>query len=82
MPAKRSPKKSRKPSSGPSVVDVTLPDVDIPAVAPAAPVALPASTQAEIPPPPKGGPPAGRDARFAGRSQRAGQTRRYAFRRS
>ncbi|MEU5941540.1 hypothetical protein ABZ807_20670 [Micromonospora sp. NPDC047548] len=82
MPTKRNPKKSRKPSAGLSQMDVTLPDVDIPAVTSAAPVALPASTQAETPPPPKAGPPPGRDARFAGRSQRAGQTRRYAFRRS
>ncbi|MCZ7427887.1 hypothetical protein O7607_19305 [Micromonospora sp. WMMA1949] len=32
--------------------------------------------------PPRSGPPAGRQARFTGRSQRAGQTRFYAFRRS
>ncbi|MDW3849599.1 hypothetical protein NMK34_23585 [Micromonospora sp. BRA006-A] len=32
--------------------------------------------------PPRSGPPAGRQARFSGRSQRAGQTRFYAFRRS
>lgn len=82
MPARRSPKKSRKPSSASSPVEVTPPDLDALAVAPAAPVTLPASPQAETPPPPKAGPPPGRDARFAGRSQRAGQTRRYAFRRS
>ncbi|MFD2767865.1 hypothetical protein [Micromonospora eburnea] len=79
MPAKRSPKKSRKPS--PSLVDVTPTDLDALAVAPVAkPVSLP-----EVPgaTPPKAGPPStGRDARLAGRSQRAGQTRFYAFRRS
>ncbi|WBC01779.1 hypothetical protein [Micromonospora sp. WMMA1976] len=32
--------------------------------------------------PPRSGPPAGQQARFTGRSQRAGQTRFYAFRRS
>ena len=32
--------------------------------------------------PPRSGPPAGRQARFSGRCQRAGQTRFYAFRRS
>ncbi|SCL38520.1 hypothetical protein GA0070624_6243 [Micromonospora rhizosphaerae] len=82
MPAKRSPKKSRKPSSGPSLTDVTPPELDTLAVAPSAPVALPATKQAETPPPPKAGPPPGRDARFAGRGQRASQTRRHAFRRS
>ncbi|MFI2647550.1 hypothetical protein [Micromonospora fulviviridis] len=78
MPAKRSPKKSRKQPPKPSVVDVNPPDPDTLTVA--SPVALPAL--ADTPPPPKAGPPAGRDARLAGRSQRAGQTRFYAFRRS
>ncbi|MCW3840080.1 hypothetical protein ONA70_08210 [Micromonospora yasonensis] len=78
MPAKRSPKKSRKPSSAPSLADVTPPDLD--ALAVPSPVALPART--DTPPPPKAGPPTGRDARLAGRSQRAGQARFYAFRRS
>ncbi|MFJ8833763.1 hypothetical protein [Micromonospora aurantiaca] len=32
--------------------------------------------------PPRSGPPAGRQVRLTGRSQRAGQTRFYAFRRS
>ncbi|WP_433494024.1 hypothetical protein ACQP26_23475 [Micromonospora sp. CA-248089] len=32
--------------------------------------------------PPRSGPPSGRQARLGGRSQRAGQTRFYAFRRS
>jgi hypothetical protein len=78
MPAKRSPKKSHKPA--PSPVDLTPADLDALTVAPAAPVTLPG--RADAPPPPKAGPPAGREARLAGRSQRAGQTRFYAFRRS
>ncbi|WP_319462966.1 hypothetical protein [Micromonospora sp. RTP1Z1] len=82
MPAKRSSKKSRRPRPGPSLVDVTPTDLDTLAVAPSTPVVLPPSSQAEVPPAPKAGPPPGRDARFVGRSQRAGQTRRYAFRRS
>ncbi|RZU77567.1 hypothetical protein EV384_6297 [Micromonospora kangleipakensis] len=82
MPAKRSPKKSRKPSAKPSLADVTPPDLDTLAVAPAVPVDLPVLPAAETPPPPKAGPPPGRDPRFAGRTQPAGQARRYAFRRS
>lgn len=82
MPAKRSPKKSRKPSAKPSVADVTPPDLDSVAVAPAMPVDLPALPVVGSTPPPKAGPPPGRDPRLAGRTQRAGQTRRYAFRRS
>ncbi|MGY0007747.1 hypothetical protein [Micromonospora sp. I033] len=78
MPAKRSPKKSHKPT--PSAADLTPPDLDALTVAPAAPVTLPG--RADTPPPPKAGPPAGREARLGGRSQRAGQTRFYAFRRS
>ncbi|MEU4369149.1 hypothetical protein ACPSM1_12810 [Micromonospora chersina] len=78
MPAKRSPKKSHKPA--PSPVDLTPADLDALTVAPAAPVALPGRT--DTPPPPKAGPPAGREARLSGRGQRAGQTRFYAFRRS
>ncbi|MFF3869211.1 hypothetical protein [Micromonospora sp. NPDC001898] len=43
---------------------------------------LDVSPSVETPPPPRTGPPAG-GAKFpAGRTQRAGQTRRYAFRRS
>ncbi|MFI7427536.1 hypothetical protein ACIBPB_11175 [Micromonospora sp. NPDC049836] len=80
MPAKRSPKKSRKPS--PSLLEVTPTDLDALTVAPAEPVAVPTPSGAAKPAPPKAGPPAGRDARLAGRSQRAGQTRFYAFRRS
>ncbi|NES29117.1 hypothetical protein GCE86_18785 [Micromonospora terminaliae] len=78
MPAKRSPKKSPKPA--PSPVELTPPDLDALTVAPAAPVTLPG--RADTPQPPKSGPPAGRGARVTGRSQRAGQTRFYAFRRS
>lgn len=78
MPAKRSPKKLQKPA--PSPVDLTPPDLDALTVAPVAPVTLPG--RADTPPPPKAGPPAGREARLGGRSQRAGQTRFYAFRRS
>ncbi|MEU3455919.1 hypothetical protein ABZ671_20340 [Micromonospora sp. NPDC006766] len=80
MPAKRSPKKSRKPASTPSPLAVTPPDLAALAVASAAPVALPG--RSDTPPAPKAGPPVGREARIAGRSQRAGQTRFYAFRRS
>ncbi|NES17033.1 MULTISPECIES: hypothetical protein [Micromonospora] len=81
MPAKRSPKKSRKPS--PSLADVTPTDLEALTVAPVVgPVALPALAGATPPAPPKAGPPAGPDARLAGRSQRAGRTRFYAFRRS
>ncbi|MET7970254.1 hypothetical protein [Micromonospora sp. NPDC005305] len=78
MPAKRSPKKLQKPT--PSPVDLTPPDLDALTVAPVAPVTLPG--RADTSPPPKAGPPAGREARLGGRSQRAGQTRFYAFRRS
>ncbi|MFC4018991.1 hypothetical protein ACFOW4_13715 [Micromonospora sp. GCM10011542] len=63
-------------------MDVTPRDLDALLVAP---VTGPMSTLPGATPsaPPKAGPlPAGRDARFAGRGQRAGQTRRDAFRRS
>ncbi|MEV0156805.1 hypothetical protein AB0H57_24175 [Micromonospora sp. NPDC050686] len=80
MPAKRSPKKSRKPS--PSRVDVTPEDLDTLAVTPLAlpmaPVALP--RRADTSPP--ASVPTDRQAGFSGRAQRAGQTRFYAFRRS
>ena len=83
MPAKRNPKKkTRTPSAKPSLAELTPPDLEALTVAPADRVALPTSSQAETLPPPKAGPPPGRDARFAGRSQGVGQTRRYAFRRS
>ncbi|WP_089158028.1 hypothetical protein [Micromonospora sp. NBS 11-29] len=79
MPAKRKSKKPRKPS--PSLLEVTPPDLDALTVAPSTPVTLP--NDPETPTPPKAGPPAAaRDARLTGRSQRAGQTRFYAFRRS
>ena len=98
MPAKRNPKKSRKQSSPqvtPPKLDaltVTPPAV----VLPTEPVASAVSPES-VPPwesletpvlpgasatPPRSGPPAGRQARITGRSQRAGQTRFYAFRRS
>ncbi|MFD6691618.1 hypothetical protein ACWIGG_21380 [Micromonospora aurantiaca (nom. illeg.)] len=98
MPAKRNPKKSRKQSSPqvtPPKLDaltVTPPAVVLPTepVASAvSPDSVPPSESLETPvlpgasaTPPRSGPPAGRQARFTGRSQRAGQTRFYAFRRS
>ncbi|ADL48343.1 hypothetical protein [Micromonospora aurantiaca (nom. illeg.)] len=98
MPAKRNPKKSRKQSSPqvtPPKLDaltVTPPAVVLPTepVASAvSPDSVSPSDSPEIPvlpgasaTPPRSGPPAGRQARFTGRSQRAGQTRFYAFRRS
>ncbi|WBC06813.1 hypothetical protein [Micromonospora sp. WMMA1947] len=93
MPAKRNPKKSRKQSAP----QVTPPKLDTLTVAPPAVVlptepATPTVSPSESPEspvlpgasatPPRSGPPAGRQARFTGRSQRAGQTRFYAFRRS
>ncbi|WBC17429.1 hypothetical protein O7600_11585 [Micromonospora sp. WMMA1998] len=77
MPAKRSPKKSRKPS--PSLREVTPRDLDALTVAPSTPVSLPTE---QAPAPPTAGPPAGGRSGVTGRSQRAGQTRFYAFRRS
>ncbi|ADU08979.1 MULTISPECIES: hypothetical protein [Micromonospora] len=98
MPAKRNPKKSRKQSSPqvtPPKLDaltVTPPAVVLPTepVASAVPPdTVPPSESLETPvlpgasaTPPRSGPPAGRQARITGRSQRAGQTRFYAFRRS
>lgn len=98
MPAKRNPKKSRKQSSPqvtPPKLDaltLTPPAVVLPTepVASAvSPDSVPPSESLETPvlpgasaTPPRSGPPAGRQARFTGRSQRAGQTRFYAFRRS
>ncbi|MFI2712843.1 hypothetical protein ACH495_22235 [Micromonospora sp. NPDC018662] len=127
MPAKRSPKKSRKPSSSP--LGLTPTDLDALTASPSTPVTLSVSTpgsalavpvsagsapvgsesagstpagsgpvgsgpvgstsagstpvgSAAARSAPKAGPPAGRDARLAGRSQRAAQNRFYAFRRS
>ncbi|MFI6132189.1 hypothetical protein [Micromonospora sp. NPDC051141] len=111
MPAKRNPKKSRKPSSSP--LGLTPTDLDALSASPSTPVILPVATpgsafvdpvsagSAPIEPEPAGstsvgstsvgstsarsapkaGPSAGRDARLAGRSQRAGQNRFYAYRR-
>ncbi|MEU4664891.1 hypothetical protein [Micromonospora chalcea] len=97
MPAKRNPKKSRKQSS-PQVTAPALDALTAPpaVVLPTEPVAsagsldaAPHSASPETPvlssapaTPPRSGPPAGRQARVTGRSQRAGQTRFYAFRRS
>ena len=107
MPAKRNPKKSRKPSapqvtppkldaltaSPPAVVlptelaaptvspDAVSPVPAVPAVSPSESLETPVLPGASATPP-RSGPPAGRQARFTGRSQRAGQTRFYAFRRS
>ncbi|MFG1953810.1 hypothetical protein [Micromonospora sp. NPDC048830] len=78
MPAKRSSRKSRGTPPRPSPVELAPPDPDTLVVAPAAPV----PPVAETPPPPRSGPSAG-GARFAAaRNPRAGQARRYAFRRS
>ncbi|WP_405099707.1 hypothetical protein [Micromonospora sp. NBC_01412] len=96
MPAKRSSRKPRPSSPRPSPAKATPPDLDAAAVAPVVPVppvvtppdldgvaAAPVVPVVATPPAPKAGPPAG-GTRFTGaaRSQRAGQGRRYAFRRS
>ncbi|MEV4813395.1 hypothetical protein [Micromonospora avicenniae] len=84
MPAKRTAKKSRTTRTAPSVEDLTPADLDRLSVAPAVPpmphnLAEPASRTA----PPKAGPPVAHGRSGSGRgSQRAGQPRRYAFRRS
>ncbi|MDO3687528.1 hypothetical protein [Micromonospora sp. C28ISP2-4] len=71
----------------PAVVLPADPVLPTEPVLPADPV--PSTVPPEIPvlpggssTPPRSGPPAGRQARLTGRSQRAGQTRFYAFRRS
>ncbi|WBB66952.1 hypothetical protein [Micromonospora sp. WMMD812] len=83
MPARRNPKKSRTPETTPSVDELTpadLTQVVVPAV-PSPPIEV--AEPAVRPAPPKAGPPVGHDRSTAGRgSQRAGQPRRYAFRRS
>ncbi|WP_431947856.1 hypothetical protein [Micromonospora marina] len=84
MPAKRNPKKSRKqPAPHLDVLTATPPAVVLP-TEPGSPVGSP---ETAVPPgasttPPRSGPPAGRQPRLTGRSQRAGQARFYAFRRS
>ncbi|MEO3769696.1 hypothetical protein [Micromonospora sp. B9E7] len=84
MPTRRQPKKSRTPETAPSVEDLTPANLDQVVVLPAVPPlpiegAEPAARSA----PPKAGPPVAHGRSAAGRgSQRAGQTRRYAFRRS
>ncbi|MEU4644559.1 hypothetical protein [Micromonospora sp. NPDC023814] len=78
MPAKRNPKKSRTVTPKPTVVDLTPANLDEVAVAPVTPV-LPL----DRPVAPKAGPPVSGAARSGSlRGQRAGQARRYAFRRS
>ncbi len=78
MPARRNPKKSRTTPPTPSVADLTpadLAEVTVAPVVPALPVERPAA--------PKAGPPVSGGARSGAlRDQRAGQARRYAFRRS
>ncbi|MDO3701957.1 hypothetical protein Q3W71_09720 [Micromonospora sp. C28SCA-DRY-2] len=80
MPAKRNPKKSRSALPTPSVADLTPVNLDQVAIAPVSPAGpvLPATR----PTAPKAGPPVLGGGKAAGRGQRAGQTRRYAFRRS
>ncbi|MEW2380197.1 hypothetical protein AB0883_29390 [Micromonospora sp. NPDC047812] len=78
MPARRNPKKSRTTVPTPPVADLTPVNLDEVAVAPVVPV-LPVDRPAA----PKAGPPvsgAGRSGALRG--QKAGQARRYAFRRS
>ncbi|MGN9775305.1 hypothetical protein ACTMS0_05945 [Micromonospora sp. H33] len=75
MPSKRSARKSRTTRPAPEVTDLTPVNLDQVAVAPVP--ALPATR----PVPPKAGPPV-TGAPGVGRGQRAGQARRYAFRRS
>ncbi|MER7418704.1 hypothetical protein ABT346_18285 [Micromonospora peucetia] len=78
MPAKRNPKKSRTTLPKPSVADLTPVNLDEVAVAPIVPV-LPVDRPAA----PKAGPPVSGSGRSGAlRDQKAGQARRYAFRRS
>ncbi|MBQ1075545.1 hypothetical protein KBX06_20595 [Micromonospora sp. C31] len=78
MPARRNPKKSRTTVPTPSVADLTPVNLDEVAVAPVVP-ALPVDRPAA----PQAGPPAtGAGRAGAMRGQKAGQARRYAFRRS
>lgn len=80
MPARRNPKKSRKPRPEQSAAELAPVDLDALTVAPASVPSLPS---VEVPPPPKAGPPVrGAVRNPGGRSQAAGQARRYAFRRS
>ncbi|MEH1100687.1 hypothetical protein [Micromonospora sp. CPCC 205561] len=78
MPARRNPKKSRTTLPTPTVADLTPVNLDDVAVAAVTPV-----PSVERPAAPKAGPPvsgAGRSGTLRG--QKAGQARRYAFRRS
>ncbi len=78
MPAKRRPTKSRTSQPTPAVADLRPVNLDEVTVAPAVP-----ELPVHRPAPPTAGPPAAGSVRFGGhRGQRAGQARRYAFRRS
>ncbi|MGS2617609.1 hypothetical protein ACVCAH_24255 [Micromonospora sp. LZ34] len=85
MPARRNPKKSRTPQPTATVADLTPADLDQVTVVPAVPPLPVDPTAAAAPRPaaPTAGPSVARGRSAAGRgSQRAGQARRYAFRRS
>ncbi|WP_433386979.1 hypothetical protein [Micromonospora sp. KLBMP9576] len=78
MPAKRKPKKPRTTLPTPPVTELTPVNLDEVAVAPVVP-ALPVDRPAA----PKAGPPVSGTGRSGAlRHQKAGQARRYAFRRS
>ncbi|WP_174536553.1 hypothetical protein [Micromonospora chalcea] len=92
---KKSRKQSSPRVAAPTldVLTVEPPAMVLPAEPVAPAVSLDAAPPAEVAPPktpvlpgaaapPKSGPPAGWQAGFGGRSQRVGQTRFYAFRRS
>lgn len=72
----------------PALAAPTIPSAaEAPAVSPAFAAGSVSLPEIPVPPgasttPPRSGPPAGRQPRLTGRSQRAGQTRFYAFRRS
>ncbi|MFI6785585.1 hypothetical protein [Micromonospora sp. NPDC050276] len=84
MPTRRNPKNSRTPETVPSVEDLTPANLDQVVVRPAVPPLPIGGAEPEVRPvPPKAGPPVTHGRSAAGRgSQRAGQPRRYAFRRS
>ncbi|MDG4783169.1 hypothetical protein O7614_26265 [Micromonospora sp. WMMD961] len=84
MPTRRNPKKSRTAEAAPSVEDLTPANLDQVVVLPAVPPLPIAGAEPQVrPAPPKAGPPITYGRSAAGRgSQRAGQPRRYAFRRS
>ncbi|MGI5523272.1 hypothetical protein ACQEUX_20410 [Micromonospora sp. CA-259024] len=84
MPARRNPKKSRSPEAGPTVEELTPANLDQAAIMPAVPpLPIEGSGPALRSAPPTAGPPVARGRSAVGHgSQRAGQARRYAFRRS